>query len=135
MTLHIIHRKELIMFIDKNSLYMDDISMGQYLTQVKYEYNKLWSSDTGRTLSGKMTGTLIGIFPKIIMSFRKLTQAELVYLAPHFDNSRQTITYKDPFKNQNVTITTYTGDWETTYKNMDKAEPFELSFISTDRRR
>lgn len=122
------------MFINKNSLYMDGISMGQYLTQVKYGYNKLWSSDTGRTLSGKMSGTLIGIFPKIIMSFRKLTDAELVYLAPHFDNARQTIRYRDPNKNADVTMTTYTGDWETVYKNMDKADAFELSFIATDRR-
>lgn len=123
------------MFLNKNSLYMDGISMGQYLTQVKYSYNKLWSSDTGRTLSGKMTGTLIGIFPKITMTFRKLTEQELVYLAPHFDNSVQTIKYKDPNKNADVTIETYTGDWETLYKNMDKADTFDLAFISVDRRR
>lgn len=123
------------MFINKDSLYMDGISMGQYLTQAKYGYNKLWSNDTGRTLSGKMSGTLIGIFPKITMSFRKLTEAELTYLAPHFDNPNQTVIYKDPNKNANVTMTTYSGDWETVYKNMDKAEAFDLSFISTDRRR
>lgn len=123
------------MFLDKNSLYMDGISMGQYLTQVRFAYNKLWSNDTGRALSGKMSGTLIGIFPKIIMNFRKLTEEELEYLAPHFDNANQTIRYKDPNKGVNVTITTYTGDWETTYKGMGKAESFELSFISTDRRR
>ena len=122
------------MFVNKDSLYMDGISMGQYLTQVKYQYNKLWSSDTGRTLSGQMSGTLIGIFPKIIMSFRKLTDAELVYLAPHFDNPRQTIRYRDPNKNADVTMITYSGDWDTTYKNMDKADTFELSFIATDRR-
>ena len=123
------------MFINKNSLYMDGISMGQYLTQVKFQYNKLWSNDTGRTLSGKMSGTLIGIFPKIVMSFRKLTNEELIYLAPHSDANSQTITYKDPYKNANTTITTYTGDWETTYKNVGKSDTFELSFISTDRRR
>lgn len=41
------------MFLNKDDLYMDGISMGQYLTQVRYGYNKLWSSDTGRTLSRK----------------------------------------------------------------------------------
>lgn len=123
------------MFINKNSLYMDGISMGQYLTEVKYQYNKLWSSDSGRTLSGKMSGTLIGIFPKIIMNFRKLTEQEIIYLAPHFDNPNQTITYRDPNKNTDVTIETYTGDWETAYKNAGKSDTFELSFISTDRRR
>lgn len=69
------------------------------------------------------------------MSFRKLTSAELTYLAPHLDNPRQTIRYKDPNKNAFVTIITYSGDWETAYKNMDKADTFEVSFISTERRR
>ena len=123
------------MFLNKDSIYMDDISMGKYLTQVKFGYNKLWSKDSGRTLSGKMSGTLIGIFPKIIMSFRSLTPEELTYLAPHFDNARQTIKYPDPNKNQQVTMETYTGDWEIAYKNIKKGQAFDLSFISVDRRK
>lgn len=123
------------MFLDKDSIYMDNISMGKYLTQVKFGYNKLWSNDSGRTLSGKMTGTLIGIFPKIIMSFRRLTFEELTYLAPHFDNTRQTIKYMDPNKNTQLTIETYTGDWEIVYKSIGKGQAFDLSFISVDRRR
>ena len=123
------------MFLNKDSIYMDDISMGKYLTQVKFGYNKLWSKDSGRTLSGKMSGTLIGIFPKIIMSFRSLTPEELTYLAPHFDNARQTIKYPDPNKNQQVTLETYTGDWEIAYKNIKKGQAFDLSFISVDRRK
>lgn len=123
------------MFLNKDSIYMDNISMGQYLTQVKYGYHKLWSSDSGRTLSGKQSGTLIGIFPKITMTFRRLTQEELAYLAPHFDNARQTIKYTDPNKNTQVSIETYTGDWEITYKYMKRGQGFDLSFISIDRRR
>lgn len=123
------------MFLDEDSIYMDGISMGQYLTQVKFGYYKLWSSDSGRTLSGKQSGTLIGIFPKIIMSFRELTTEELTYLAPHFDNARQTIKYMDPNKNTQVTMETYTGDWEIIYKNMKKGQAFDLSFISIDRRK
>lgn len=123
------------MFLDKDSIYMDGISMGKYLTQVKYGYNKLWSNDSGRTLSGKMTGTLIGIFPKIIMSFRSLTPEELAYLAPHFDNAQQTLKYIDPNKNTEVTMDTYAGDWGITYKRLRKGQGFDLSFISVDRRK
>ncbi len=123
------------MFLDKDSIYMDGISMGKYLTQVKFGYYKLWSSDSGRTLSGKQSGTLIGIFPKIIMSFRSLDKEELTYLAPHFDNARQTIKYPDPNKKTQVTMETYTGDWEVIYKNINKGQPFDLSFISVDRRK
>ena len=51
------------MFIDANSIRLNNISMGQYLLSAKYEFNKLWGSDTGRNLKGKYTGTLVGIFP------------------------------------------------------------------------
>ena len=60
------------MFINKNSLVINSVNMGQYLVEVKYGYNKLWSSDSGRNLAGVQSGTLIGIFPKIILQFRKL---------------------------------------------------------------
>ena len=63
------------MFIDKHSIQVNGISMGQYLLSAKFEFNKLWGQDTGRNLAGSMTGTLVGIFPKIILTFRKLTQA------------------------------------------------------------
>ena len=123
------------MFLNKDILYMDNISMGKYLTQVKYGYHKLWSSDSGRALSGKQSGTLIGIFPKFTLSFRSLTEKELTYLAPHFDNARQTIKYIDPNKNKEISIETYSGDWEIVYKNIKKGQAFDLSFIAVDRRR
>lgn len=123
------------MFLDKDSIYMDDISMGQYLTQAKYGYHKIWSSDSGRSLSGKMTGTLVGIFPKFTFSFRSLNPDELTYLAPHFDNARQIIKYIDPNKNTQLSTETYAGDWEIVYKNIKKGQAFDLSFVSVDRRK
>lgn len=39
------------MFIDKDSLIIDGISMGKYITEVEYGYNKLWANDAGRSLS------------------------------------------------------------------------------------
>ena len=47
------------MFIDKDSIIINGISMGQYLIQADFEYNKLWSSDSGRNLAGTQKGTLI----------------------------------------------------------------------------
>ena len=44
------------MFIDENSVIINGISMGQYLLQVEYGYNKLWGPDTGRNLKAKMSG-------------------------------------------------------------------------------
>ena len=38
------------MFIDKNSIVINGINMGQYLLEAKFGFNKLWSSDSGRSL-------------------------------------------------------------------------------------
>lgn len=43
------------MFINKDSIVINNISFGQYLLSAKYEHNKLWANDTGRNLAGKMT--------------------------------------------------------------------------------
>ena len=123
------------MFINKDSIKVNNVSWGQYLLSARYEHPKLWASDTGRNLAGKMTGTLIGIFPKITLTFRKLTQAEMNIVAPVLDSASQSITYYDPTTNQNETITTYTGDWN--YENkriVDKNDSFECSFIATEKR-
>lgn len=109
--------------------------MGQYLLSAKYEYNKFWGEDTGRNLAGKFTGTLVGIFPKIILTFRKLTQAEMNIIAPILDSANQTLVYYDPTTNSNKTLSTYTGDWSyTNNKVATKNESFECSFISRERR-
>ena len=122
------------MFIDKDSLIINGVSMGQYIVEAKFSYPKLWASDSGRNLAGKMTGTLIGIFPKIILQFRPLTREELNIIAPILDSANQTVTYYDPKENKDITMTTYTGDWELTNNNLNQNQGFSCSFISTEKR-
>lgn len=127
------------MLIDKNSLIINGIYMAQYLTQIEYGWNKMWGPDTGRNMKAKMTGTYLGVVPKIKLTFRKLTQAEIETIAPILDTAWQTTTYYDPVKRQNLTIETYTGDWETLQKavfvNVAKAaESFTISVIATEPR-
>lgn len=122
------------MFIDKDSVIINGISMGQYCTEAKFGYNKLWSSDSGRNLAGVQSGTLIGIFPKIILQFRKLSKEEINLIAPILDAPNQTVEYYDPNKDTKKTMTTYTGDWELTNKGINQNEGFSCSFISTRKR-
>ena len=125
------------MFINKDSLIVNGINLGKYIVQATYSYNKLWSNDSGRNLAGTQSGTLIGIFPKIVVQFRKLTQTELETLAPILDSARQTVQYYDPNKKAMTTMTTYTGDYEVINKGIIghiKNEGFQISFISTKRR-
>ena len=122
------------MFINKDSVIINGISMGEYLVQATFSYPKLWASDSGRNLAGKMSGTLIGIFPKLVLQFKPLTKDELNIIAPILDSARQSVTYYDPSKNQNITMSTYTGDWELINTNINQNQGFSCSFISTEKR-
>ena len=128
------------MFTNKDSLIIEGINMGQYVTEVEYGYNKLWAaSDSGRNLAGTQSGTLVGIFPKLKVNFRKLTKEELELIAPILDKPTQLVTYYDPVLKRNYTMSTYTGDWATlnrnTFENVAKAnESFSISFISRKKR-
>lgn len=133
------------MFIDKDSISVkiegmnDFLSMGEYLTGARFGYNKLWSKDSGRSLAGTQKGTLLGIYPKIILDFRKLTKSELETLAPILDSANQTVRYYDPYKKAITEMETYTGDYEVNNKgivNEDrKNNSFSCSFIAVAKRR
>lgn len=131
------------MFIDKDSLKVkvdggSYISLGQYILEAEYQFNKLWSSDSGRNLAGTQSGTLVGIFPKIVVQFRRLTKSELELLAPILDAPRQLVSFYDPNEAQQLEMYTYTGDYKVTDKNIvngnKKNEGFQISFIAVRRR-
>lgn len=126
------------MFINKDSIIINGVNMGQYIVEAKYGYNKLWSSDSGRNLAGTQSGTLIGIFPKIILQFKPMTKSELEVIVPILDSPGQTVSYYDPQKKQQITMTTYTGDYEVVNKNIISGdvtnEGFSCSFIATRKR-
>lgn len=126
------------MFIDKDSLIVNGLNLGPFILEAKFGFNKLWASDTGRNLAGTYSGTLIGIFPKIIVQFKKLTQSEAEQIVPILDSSTQSVKYYDPNKKQKITISTYTGDYEIINKNIideiTKCEGFSISFISRKKR-
>lgn len=132
------------MFIDKNSLKVKKptdanyTNLGDYILSARYSYNKVWADDSGRNLSGTMSGTLIGIFPKIVVNIGPLTKTQLEELTPILDSPRQTLQYYDPTKQQIVTMTTYTGDYEVTNQNIINGnatnDSFEISFIAISKR-
>ena len=126
------------MFINKDSIIINGVNMGNYLVEAKYGYNKLWSGDSGRTLSGGMSGSLVGIFVKIILQFKPMTKEELEVIVPILDSVNQTVSYYDPKKKAQTTMTTYTGDYEIVNRNIISGditnEGFSCSFIATRKR-
>lgn len=127
------------MMLEKDSIKIDGVSIGKYIVQAQFEYPKIWAGDSGRNQAGTMSGTLIGVFPKLIINFRKLSQAELELLAPIFDSAYQTVEYYDAGTASVKTVPMYTGDWGVINKGListhgAKNEPFSVSFISTKKR-
>lgn len=126
------------MYINKNSLIVDGLNLGTYITQAKYGFNKIWSSNSGRNLAGTFNGTLNGIYPKITVSFKKLSKEDLEIISPIIDSQEQTLQYYDPNFKKMVTLQTYTDSYEYLDKNIIqdriKNESFEVSFISRKKR-
>lgn len=127
------------MLIDKDSLKVDGENYAQYLVEVEYGYYKIWGSDAGRNLAFEQVGTLGGIFPKLRLTFKKLTQKELETIAPKLDAATQMVTYYDPVLKRMYEMETYTGDWSTlnknTFTNVARAnESFQISFIARKKR-
>lgn len=123
------------MYVNPNSIVINNVNMGPYITQADFEYNKIWGSDAGReNMAGTMQGTLKGIFPKLVLYFRRLTPDQVHTLAPILDSAWQTTSYYDDNKAQVVTMETYTGDWKVTSTKIGKGESFQVSFIAKRRR-
>lgn len=60
------------MFINKDAIKVNGDSWGKYLLSVKYEYNKLWGSDTGRNLKRKIYRNKSWNIPKINNALQKV---------------------------------------------------------------
>lgn len=124
------------MYTDKNALIINNLNMGQYLTEVEFGFNKMWGSDSGRNLLAEMSGTFLGVVVKLRLTFKPLTQSELETIAPILDSAWQTTSYYDPVLRRQNPIQTYTGDWSTLNKNIftnvaRANESFSISVIAT----
>lgn len=122
------------MYINKDSLIVNELNLGSFILEAKFGYHKLWSEDSGRNLAGSQSGTLIGIFPKITVQFKKLSQEELEKIAPILDSAVQNLTYYDPNKKKDITMSTYTGDWELVNRSIMQNQGFSCAFISVRKR-
>ena len=80
------------------------------LVSYKVSYCKLWSSDTGRSMTGENKGTLIGIFPKIEITLGKMTEAEMAQFLSLVNAASADVTYYDTEKMEYITNNFYFGD-------------------------
>ena len=107
---------------------------GNILTPFEVQKNKLWAEDTGRVMSGKMVGTFIGVFPKLVVQFQfenEVTQSNLLTL---LDTAFQTVQYYEPKTRGLVTMGTYSNDYRVNIINLSPMYgEVTVSFISTEK--
>ena len=124
------------MLTDKDSLIVWGYKLAPYLVEVEYGWNKVWGSDTGRnTLNGEYSGTMIGIAPKLKLTFGKLTREEIELISPILNSATQPVKYYDPDLKRINEMNTYTGDWstlqKTTFSQVARAgKSFSISLIA-----
>jgi hypothetical protein len=79
-------------------------------TAYKVGYHKLWSSDTGRSMTGENKGTLIGIFPKITVSLGRMSEEDTSAIINLTMQARADVKYYDVGARSLVTASFYFGD-------------------------
>lgn len=97
--------------------------------------NKLWT-DAGRTMSGKLRATFVGIFPKIGLEFAHTTEDEMQVLAGLLDQSDFTVSWWDPATKSIKSGLYYAGDYEIPMFSVSRGlyAPFSVNLIPFDKK-
>lgn len=111
------------------------VNMSKIITY-KVGYKKLWSSDTGRAMTGENKGTLVGIFPKLTLKVGSLTEkdAQTLELLTMVANTQ--VRYYESASGKTVTNMFYFGDVDdeiTKFSTM-RHKSIEISIIATKKR-
>lgn len=121
------------MFINKDSVIINNISIGQYVTSIKYGFHDTWSSNTGYNLANKFSGTFKGTFPKFTLAFAKSISVDDLQMLTNeiFRNPIQTITYDDPTGTRK-TITTHKGDLVLDFYGINQKNGFNYELVGNE---
>lgn len=92
--------------IEKNNTYYSVPKVVDYEVQ----YCKLWSSDTGRSMTGENKGTLIGIFPKLVIKIGQHTADERALFLSLVNQANANVKYYDTEYQKVMTASFYFGD-------------------------
>lgn len=123
------------MLIDKDGLIIDGIKMAQYLIKAKFGYHKIWSSKSGRNMAGTNSGTLVGIFPKITMTFRQLNEDEVGLILSLFNKAENLVTFYNPdLKKTIFNMSCYSNDQELDQEYLGKIKGYSSAVIANKSR-
>lgn len=106
------------------------------LVQYDVQFAKLWSSDTGRSMTGENKGTLIGIFPKLIIKVGRMSDVDMSTFLSLVNQASANITYYDPQYDKAITMSFYFNDPDANllFKSRMLYEGTEIHAIANTRR-
>ncbi len=123
------------MLIDKDDVTVDNVSMGQYCTSIRFGYHKVWGKDTGRNNAGDNSGTLLGIYPKLTFTFHKLNENDVSILLSLFNKAENKVTFYNPdLKKKIYNMSCYSNDQEFEQKYLGKVEGYSSAVIANRKR-
>lgn len=74
------------------------------------QYCKLWSSDTGRSMTGENKGTLVGIFPKITVTLGRMSESDMSAIINLTAQASANVKYYDVGAKALTSASFYFGD-------------------------
>lgn len=88
--------------------------------------------EADRAMDGSLTKSFIGYFPKITLSFRHTTEAEMQTIAGLLNNPSFTVDYYDPTTDATYTQLFYASSFEMSTYSIDRGlyEPFSVNIIA-----
>ena len=96
------------MAITVSDLYIGGVKMPTPAIEgVTVSREKIWSSDTGRTASGKLVGTIVSIKTKVSIKWPSLTMAQVKTIEDAVSTATEFLTIR--FTDMTGTTKTYTG--------------------------
>lgn len=106
------------------------------ITEFSHTLEPLWASDTGRNSnSGKYTGTFIGYFSQVKISFGKLNINQMKYVRSLFDNPTIMLKYPDSATGTDTTEEFYgTAIKSDTNRLGGLYETFDITLTAINRR-
>lgn len=115
-------------------LKLDGISFNKII-EYTVQRNKLWSDDSGRNMGGSNKGTLIGIFPKLLLQVEPLTEDEISWIETKLDQATISTSYYNSKYKCLCTGEFYAGDYETTILRREDMmhDKFSVNLIPNER--
>lgn len=107
-----------------------------YITSYKIERAKLWKNSE-RNMAGDIRATLVGVFPKIIVSVGYTTQEQMANITALLDQDFFTVEWFDVRIQETVSTKYYASDYTIELDNKYKGryKPFEVSLVPVSKRR